>query len=361
MTVPGPADDDAGALQDAALTRSVLRSAAANPRCLPELLAAYAVRHMGPVAVRSVARTRAARPDAVMAELRALTLTRGKRRVVTEGAIVGGPLLIMAPFAFCAALLSQARTCLELAALEGQDATTPVRGAELLVLQGVHADVGRAGAALAEAALAERRRTDGKRAGRSTGRAAGPEGTRERQDGMPERTWEREDGMPEAGGRRMTVLWQLTVRMARVLGLVPPKGEATAGGLRRWLVTVGRYALLGAVFLVGMVAPLVWIPYVGRSYSRSTDRLLDRATAFYSGEPVARPRRSARIDPGMLAATVRALLSLLIPVGLVLAVVLADLRLAGSHWPVFGITLITASCAVAAAWQWRRHRRRRTG
>ncbi|MFG3658074.1 hypothetical protein [Streptomyces sp. NPDC047706] len=333
MPRPTP-DDGADALQDAALTRSVLKAAVADPQRLPETLASYAVRQMGPAAARSVTLMRAEHPDATMAELQDLLLTRGKRRVVSEGALIGGPLTIMAPFAFCAALLSQARICLELTALGGQDPTAAVRGAELLVLQGVYADVDRARTALADAALAEQ----GKAAKKALrGVEAG------------------------ASGGRAATLFELTLRMARVLGLIVPKGGAKAGGVRRWLVAAGRYVLLGVVFLVGLVAPLVWMPYVGRSYSRATDRLLDRALVFYFGERVARPRPSTRGAPGMAAAMVKALVSLLIPVGLVVGVVLADLRVADSRWPVLAVTLLTASFGVAAAWRWRRHRRRRTG
>ncbi|GGT27627.1 hypothetical protein [Streptomyces chromofuscus] len=347
-------DADAEALQESALTRSVLRAAAANPQYLPELLASYAVRHMGPAAARSVARTRAAQPDATMAELRAAVLDRGKRRVVSQGAFVGGPMMIMAPFAFCAALLSQARTCLELAALEGQDPSSPVRSAELLVLQGVYPDVDRARAALSAASLAEQEKAKERQAGKAAARK-----------GVTGRGAARRDRVGAARSvrdrRRVTVLWELTMRMARVLGLIAPQDEVTTRGPARWPAAVAHYTVLGVVFLIAMVAPLVWVPYLGRSYSRSTDRFLDRATAFYSGGPVARPPRTTRVGPGMPAATVRALLSLLIPVGVIVAVVLADLRLADSLWPVLAATLITASFGMAVAWQWRRRHKRRTG
>ncbi|MFI9613218.1 hypothetical protein ACIHCM_16360 [Streptomyces sp. NPDC052023] len=336
MPRPTP-DDGTDALQDAALTRNVLKAAVADPQRLPETLASYAVKQMGPAAARSVTMTRAAHPDATMAELQDLLLTRGKRRVVSEGALIGGPMMIMAPFAFCAALLSQARICLELTALGGQDPTAAVRSAELLVLQGVYGDVDQARAALADAALAGQDKA-AKKALRTAER--GPHG---------------------ASRGHAATLFELTLRMARVLGLIVPKGEAKAGGVRRWLVAAGRYVLLGLVFLVGLVAPLVWMPYVGRSYSRATDRLLDRALVFYFGERVARPRPGTRGVPGMAAAMVKALVSLLIPVGLIVVVVLADLRVADSRWPVLAVTLLTASFGVAAAWQWRRRRRRRTG
>ncbi|MFJ4472027.1 hypothetical protein ACIP2X_31705 [Streptomyces sp. NPDC089424] len=330
--LPTP-EEDADGLQDAALTRSVLKAAVADPQRLPETLASYAVRQMGPAAARAVTMTRAAHPGAGLAELQDVLLTRGKRRVVSEGALIGGPLMIMAPFAFCAALLSQARICLELTALAGQDPTAPVRSAELLVLQGVYPDVDRARAALAEAALAEQ----GK-AGKKPLRAV--------------------EAGPHRG--RTATLFELTLRMARVLGLIAPKEQARvkAGRVRRRLAAAGGYVLLVAVFLVGLVAPFVWMPYLGRSYSRATDGLLDRALALYFGEPAARRRRT-RGAPGMAAAMAKALLSLLVPVVLVAVIVLADLRVADSRWPVLAVTLLTASCGVAAVWQWRRRRRHR--
>ncbi|TVL92992.1 hypothetical protein [Streptomyces sp. SAJ15] len=331
--MPGTDPQDTDTLQDPALARSLLRAVAADPRHLPEHLAAFAVRHTGPSAARSVDRVGEAHPDAAMAELRARVLVRGRRRVVTEGAFVGGPLVILMPFAFCAALLSQARTCLELAAIDGRDPTDLVRGAELLVLQGVYEDVDRARAALSELALPG-----------EGGTAEGPK-----------------QGAIGRLRRRAATLWGIILRMARLLGLIAPRGEPTKGRAARWLAQAGRYALLGAVLLVGMVAPLVWLPYLGLSYGRATDRLMDRATTFYFGEPApARPRRATRLEPEMVVAALRAVLSLLVPLGLIFAVLLADPRLAGSNWPVLGIALTAASFAVAAVWQWRRHRRRRT-
>ncbi|MFF5970254.1 hypothetical protein ACFY7C_01885 [Streptomyces sp. NPDC012769] len=300
----------------ARLARSLLREATAEPGRLPELIASAAPRRLGPRAERSVRRLRRDLPDASPVELRARVVARGGRAVAAEGAFVGGPFLVLVPFAFCAALLSQARTVLELAALEGRDPADPARGAELLVLQGVYGSTEAARAALAP-----------------SGAGAGS-GARGRRPG------------------RFAALWDLSVRMARLLGVVTPAGDS--GGL---LVRLGGWVLSGAVFLVGLVAPLVWLPYLAFTYHRSTARLMDRATVFYAGAPA--PRRTGRFAPAMLLALARALLSLLVPAAAVAVVVITDARIAGGRWPVLGIVLSTTSVAVGGWWLGRRWHRRR--
>ncbi|MFE0730599.1 hypothetical protein ACFW2X_20570 [Streptomyces antibioticus] len=312
------------------LPGSLLREGLADPHRLPEHLALLAVRRLGPVARRTVSAEPP--PD------RAGVIRRGSRATVTEGAFVGGPFLLLIPVAFCAALLRQTRICLELAALTGRDPTDLERAAELLVLQGVYDDVGTARAALAV-------------------HAAAP-----------------------SHGVRPTALWTLTLRMARLLGLIVPD-EPGAVRPGPWVQT-GRWLLLVAVILVGTVAPLVWLPYMARSYDRATRQLTRRAERFYfpgepdatagpvpdalpgpvpdtvSGTPAGSGRRR-RVDPARLAGAGRALLSvlsLLVPVVLVFGVVVADVRIAGSRWPVLGIVLVTGSVVTGGVW-WLRHRR----
>ncbi|WP_435972527.1 hypothetical protein [Streptomyces sp. Qhu_M48] len=299
----------------AGLAGSLLRETLAEPGRLPESLASFALRRLGPGAGATVARLRDAHPHADAAALRALLVTRGRRSVTTEGAFVGGPFLFLIPVAFCGALLSQVRTVLELAATEGRDTTDPERAAELLVIQGVYGDTATARAALDTA---------------GTGARA------------------------EGGQGRLAAFRYLIVRMARLLGLVTP-----GDGVGRW-VRVGRWSLLGGVFLVGLVVPLVWLPYMAFQYHRGTTQLTDRATVFYVGSPDLRASRGARLDPAVALAGLRAVGSALLPAVALLLVLVTDTRIAGGRWPVVGIVL-TASCLVSGGWWlWRRLRRHPT-
>ena len=67
---------------------------------------------------------------------------------MTEGAVVGGPFIVLIPVAFCAALLAQAQMVLELAVLAGHAADDETRVAELLVLQRAYPSEDEAQAAL---------------------------------------------------------------------------------------------------------------------------------------------------------------------------------------------------------------------
>ncbi|MFI6009601.1 hypothetical protein ACIBAG_12370 [Streptomyces sp. NPDC051243] len=313
----------AGSRKEPSPERSLLASVVTDPGNLPEILAGFAVRRTGPAVPEAIASLRRNHPDADEAELRARVVARGRRTVVSEGALVGGPFLLLIPVAFCAALLRQARTLLELAALDGRDPTASARAGELLVLQGVYEDTRQAQDALTR-----------------TGRAA--------------------PAAAPARWKRWVALWDVTVRMARLLGLLTPDDEspATGGRVRRLAVQVWRWLLLGVVFLVGLVAPLVWLPYLAVAYQRNDARLADRALAYYFADSAPAPRhRTSRLEPEVMTAALRALLSLLVPLALTAMTFLTGLRIAESRWPVLGITLATASAAVGALWYWRRRRR----
>ncbi|MFD0278230.1 hypothetical protein ACFVHB_30575 [Kitasatospora sp. NPDC127111] len=282
---------------------------------MPEELAVFGVRHRGPRAARRVAALRAAHPDAPPGELVRRVVDRARRVSQSEGAFIGGPFLWMAPFAFCTALLTQGQLMLELAALAGKDPTAPARTAELLVLQGAYPDL-----AAAERAL-----------------AAGPPA-------------------PEGGGRWrgfMSLVW----RMARLLGLTTEDEEPPPS---RWR-TAAEWGLVVLVFLIGTIAPLVWLPYMGFSYHRATNKLAARAVAFnFGGDPSEwSEAHRDRTDPGIVAAAARAVYSLLVPVAAVVLIALTDIRLAGSRWPVLALALLALSGVVGVLW-YRRHRRHRS-
>ncbi|MFC8277719.1 hypothetical protein ACFUJR_35340 [Streptomyces sp. NPDC057271] len=270
----------------------------------------FALRHMGPPAGRAVERLRRDHPDAAPAELRALVAARGRRAVTAEGAFVGGPFMLLIPVAFCGALLLQARAILVLAGLDGRDTTDPERAAELLVLQGVYADTTAAAAGL-------------------RARPAPADDTRPRPD-------------------RIVALWRLTLRMARLLGIVTTDDDGQ-GRLAR----LGQWALLIAVFLTGLVAPLVWLPYMGVSYHKATTRLIHRAVVFYCGTPDPPPPRTRRLQPEMVMASLRALASIVLPLVMVILVLFTDQELGGGRWPLLALVLVVTPLVVGGVWVWR--------
>ncbi|MEU0369776.1 hypothetical protein ABZ070_05825 [Streptomyces sp. NPDC006283] len=311
----------AGPRKEPSLEHSLLASIVTDPGHLPELLADFAVRHIGPSVPDAITGLRRDHPDATEAELRARVLARGRRAVVSEGAFVGGPFLVLVPVAFCAALLRQARTVLELAALDGRDPTASARAGELLVLQGVYEDTRQAQDALAR-----------------TGRPAGTFARR----------------------KKWVALWGVTLRMAHLLGVLTPGDESKDADrrVRRVAVQARRWLVLGVVFLVGLIAPLVWLPYMAVIYQRADARLAGRVLAYYFADTAPAPRhRISRLEPEVMAAALRALLSLLLPLVLIAVTFLTSLRIAESRWPVIGIALATSSAAVGALWYRRRHRR----
>ncbi|MEU9045066.1 MULTISPECIES: hypothetical protein [unclassified Kitasatospora] len=295
----------------------MLRAALADPGHLPELLANFAVHHLGRRAGASVARARDQHPDAGDAELCVMVITRGRRVSQSEGAFVGGPFMALVPLAFCSALLTQSRMMLELAAVAGREPTDGARAAELLVIQGVYQDEEQARAAL-EAAAATRTDT--------------PPG-------------------------RIAALWRVVKRMAYLLGVVTPEQRPTSTAAR-----VGQWILLAVVLLIGLVAPLIWLPYLGYSYHRATQELGKRARAYYHGDATTAPSESdhaTRARPALVGSGLRTVLSLLLPIGAVMLVVATDAKLAGSRYPLLLVALVTLSGVVGALWYLRhRHVRR---
>src|SRR5690242_9198471 len=108
-------------LDDAAVYEApaVLRLLWADPQYMPEHLALWSLKHFGPRAATAVEKIRHSHPDADVGELEGRVIEHQTRVSMTEGALVGGPFILLIPVAFCAALLAQAQMTLELAALAG--------------------------------------------------------------------------------------------------------------------------------------------------------------------------------------------------------------------------------------------------
>lgn len=146
---------------------AVLRMLWADPPYMPEHLALWSLKRFGPRASAAVEKLSSSHPGADQGELDRIVIERQTRISMTEGAFVGGPFIVLIPVAFCAALLAQAQTALELAALAGYAPSDQMRAADLLVLQGAYASASEASVALEKVA-----RDPKGRAGRSFPRKA---------------------------------------------------------------------------------------------------------------------------------------------------------------------------------------------
>ncbi|MEV4433112.1 hypothetical protein [Streptomyces sp. NPDC049555] len=289
----------------------------ADPQHMPEQLALFAVRRFGPRAAAATARRRRRKPHAGHDELAGDAVAHGTRTTIVDGAVLGGPFVVLVPLAFVAALLSQAAMVLEVADLAGHDPRSEQRAADLLVLQDVHPSTGAAAKALAEV-------------------PRHPPGGRGR---LPRRT-----------------RWSLVVRMAALLGITG--GGEKRSRPRRILST----ALVVALFLLGMVLPLIWVPALALIYRQNTLRLGAKAVRYYTPSAAGdalRHRRPLTHVPraaGVLA-VLRLLALTLVPVAAAAAVALAGERIAGGFWGTAVIVLVALSLLVAGLW-WARRRLR---
>nr|WNW41719.1 hypothetical protein RKE32_31390 [Streptomyces sp. Li-HN-5-13] len=257
-----------------------------------------------------------------VAERRTAVITHGIRLTLVEGCVVGGPLILLVPVAFCAGMLAQARMVLELAALAGADGDRTERSAELLVLQGVYPTVPDARAALAATAEAD------------AAAEAEPEG-----------------GPPTRPSRL-----DMIRRMVYLLGLVAI-GEDHRGPVRRIAGWVGT----GLLVVVGLAFPVVWIPVMGRANVRATTALARRATAFYwpeearaagaadgTGTGAGAQGEEAYARTATIAVLGQTLLALLLPVAAFLFVLFLGLDLAGGHLATALLIALAAGAAYAA-------------
>jgi hypothetical protein len=319
--------DEASRPEEAAVYEApaVLRLLWADPQYMPEHLAIWSLKHFGPRASSAVEKLRASHPSADLGELKAAVIEHQTRVSMTEGAFVGGPFIVLLPVAFCAALLAQAQMALELAALAGYASDDEMRAADLLVIQGAYASTAEASAALARLTRDPKSR-EGKRL---------PRGTR----------------------------ISMTKRMAFMLGLLGPSDEEKPSRLRSAL----QMALVGAVFLVGLVLPLVWVPYMALAFRKSGLRMGARASAFYaerrSEEAGVTVRKAPTVRIAMSAGLIRMVLLIALPVLVAVIALLTGADIGSGKWVSAGIFLIVVSGLATLAWlgyRWWRRRRLRT-
>jgi hypothetical protein len=322
-THAGELPDKSSQLDDAAVYEApaVLRLLWADPQYMPEHIALWSLKRFGPRASAAVEKLRDSRPGADAGELEAAVIEHQTRVSMTEGAFVGGPFMVLIPVAFCAALLSQAQMALELAALAGYAPDDEMRAADLLVIQGAYGSTTDASAALRKLTRDPKNR-EGERL---------PRGTR--------------IGMVK--------------RMAYMLGLLGSSDEKPSR-----LRSVLQMVLVGAVFLVGLVLPLVWVPYMAWAFRKSGLQMGGRASAFYaerkSEEAGVTVRKAPTVRIAMSAGFIRMLALIALPIVIAVLALLFGADIGTGKWVSAGIFLIVVSALATLGWfgyRWWRRRR----
>jgi hypothetical protein len=301
---------------------AVLRLIWADPQHMAEHIAMWSLARFGPRADASVEKLRAREPLPDREELERRVVERQTLVAMTEGAFVGGPFIVLVPFAFCASLLAQAQMVYELAAVAGRDPNDRMRAAELLVLLGAYPSTDAAAAVLAD---------------------------------MPSHPRDREGKRLPAGTRIDTVR-----RMAYLLEILGT-GDDTRGRLRVALGWTG----VGVLCLVGLVLPLVWVPYMAYSMRRSTLRMGVRAQAYFGGgsgeDAGVTVRQRPAVGLGGTVAFMRTTVFVALPLLAALLALLTGFSVGGGHAVGAGIVLIAVSALMTLGWvgyRWWRHRRR---
>jgi hypothetical protein len=317
------ARDEASAPEEAAVYEApaVLRLLWADPQYMPEHLALWSLKHFGPRASSAVEKLCDAHPGADAAALEAAVIEHQTRVSMTEGAFVGGPFIVLIPVAFCAGLLAQGQMALELAALAGYAPDDEMRAADLLVIQGAYASTAEASAALARVTRDPKRR-EGKRL---------PRGSR----------------------------INMVKRMAFMLGVLGSADEKPSR-----LRSAFQMLLVGVVFLVGLVLPLVWVPYMAWAFRKSGIRMGARASAFYAERKTEEAgitvTKAPTVRIAMTAGVVRMALLIALPVVVAVIALLTGADIGTGKWVSAGILLIVVSALATLAWfgyRWWRRRR----
>jgi hypothetical protein len=299
----------------------VLRVIWADPQHTAEHLALWSLKRFGPHAESAVDTFRSRQPPPDREELEQLVVDRQARVAATEGAFVGGPFIILIPVAFCAALLAQGQMVFELAAVAGRDPTDEQRAAELLVLLGAYPTTEEAAAGLAK---------------------------------VPRDIGSREGSRLPAGTRIDAVR-----RLAYLIEILGPPDQ-WRGRFRETIGWIG----IGFLFLIGLVLPLVWVPYMAFSMNRSTRRVAVRARKFYSPDgagPSAVATSGGGVVVGGVVAFARMVLMVVFPIVVGLVALLTGFSFAGGSWLTAGFFLLAVSALATLCWLGYRRWRLRKG
>src|SRR5262249_36587636 len=135
-----------------------------------------------------------------------------------------------------------------------------------------------------------------------------------------------------------------------------------------WVRSVLQWALLAVVFLVGLVLPLVWVPYMAWAFRKSSLQMGARASAFYaersSEDTGVTVRKAASVRVGMSAGFARMLALIALPILVAVIALLTGADIGTGKWLSAVIFLLVVSGLATLAWlayrSWRRRRRTHT-
>jgi hypothetical protein len=149
-------------------------------------------------------------------------------------------------------------------------------------------------------------------------------------------------------------------RMAYLLEILAPADPS-----RSRLREIAGWLGIGVLFLVGLVLPLVWVPYMAYSSRRSTLRMAARARAFYAraeqDDAGVVVRRGETVEVGGTVAFARVALLVVFPIVFAVVGLLTSFAFVGNRWLTSVVLLLAASALATLAWlgyrAWRRRRR----
>ena len=147
--------------------------------------------------------------------------------------------------------------------------------------------------------------------------------------------------------------------MAYLLQVLAPPVERS-----RLRATAGWIGV-GILVLVGLVLPLVWVPYMAYSMRRSTLRLATRARAYYSASGPADDgvvvTHRGRVQTGGVVALARVVLLAVFPLLVAVIGLLTGFSFAGGNWLTAFVLLLAVSALATLGWlayrRWRGTRR----